>query len=84
MHKAELEQEQNKITYKMGREYDSDMHSLPCGVIGCVSHVGQRGNVLTPRLQYVLSLQHGDTVSMAGDRVKGKSVLQVAEARCFR
>ena len=57
MHKAELGQKQNKRMYKMGREYDSNMRSLPCGVVGCVSHVGQRGNALAPRLQRVLALQ---------------------------
>jgi len=32
--------------------YDSDRHSLPCGVIGCVGE----GKALAPRLQRVLAL----------------------------
>ena len=50
MHKAELGQAQNKRTYKDGKD------NVPCGVTGCVGHVGRRGDLLAPRLQHVLAL----------------------------
>ena len=85
MHKAKLGQKQNKRTYKMGREYDSNMHSLPCGIVRCVSHIGQRGNVLAPRLQHIQALHYVSFVTRNGveaDGAYGLHGLQVGGGRC--